>query len=90
MVVVVVVTAAAAILAAAISVVEAMAISAVEATASATRILAVGTTAGEGSRYPTHFRTGVFTVIVLLPDTALGISARSETPRSHREAAATR
>jgi hypothetical protein len=73
-----------------ISVVEAMAISAVAATASAGRILAAGTTAVEGSQYPTRFRAGVCTAIARLPDTAVRISARSETPRSHREAPATR
>jgi hypothetical protein len=82
--------AAAAISAAAISVVEAMAISAVAATASAGRILAAGTTAVEGSQYPTRFPEGGFTAAILLPDAVVRISARSETPRSHREAPATR
>jgi hypothetical protein len=82
--------AAAAISAAVISVVEAMAISAVAATASAGRILAAGTTAVEGSQYPTRFPEGGFTAAILLPDAVVRISARSETPRSHREAPATR
>jgi hypothetical protein len=70
-----------AILAAVISVVEVTAISAVEATASATRISAAGTMAVRGSQYHIRFRTGVFTAIARLPDTAVRISARSETPR---------
>jgi hypothetical protein len=81
---------AAAISVAVISVVEAMAISAVAATASAGRILAAGTTAVEGSQYPTRFPEGGFTAAILLPDAVVRISARSETPRSHREAPATR
>jgi len=48
--------------------------------AEATGILA-GTTVVGGSQYPVHFREAVFTAIVLLPDAAGEISARSGTPR---------
>jgi hypothetical protein len=77
------------VMAAVISV-EVMAISVVEATALATRILVADTTAVEGSQYPTRFREGVFTGAILSPGEVVRISARSETLRSHPEAPATR
>jgi hypothetical protein len=49
--------------------------------AAATGTLAAGTTAAGAMQYPVHFREAVFTAIVLLPDAAREISARSGTPR---------
>ena len=49
--------------------------------AAATGTLAAGTTAAGAMQYPVHFREAVFTAIVLLPDAAGEISARSGTPR---------
>ena len=70
-------------------VVEAMAVVATAAamavvapiSAAATGTLAAGTTAAGAMQYPVHFREAVFTAIVLLPDAAGEISARSGTPR---------
>jgi hypothetical protein len=59
----------------------AMAVVAPISAAAATGTLAAGTTAAGAMQYPVHFREAVFTAIVLLPDAAGEISARSGTPR---------